>query len=775
MSVLMSVLLGFIVALFAPLVSKYLKNYAGWVLAILPAGLFAYYASFLPMLAAGETFRESTAWVPYININFSFYVDGLAILFAMIISGIGTFVVIYGGGYLKGDRDVARFYLSVLMFMGSMLGVVLSDNLLTLFIFWELTSFTSYLLIGYYHEKEKSRKAALQALIVTGTGGLAMLGGVILMALVGGSMEISELFNQSGVIQEHGYYVAILILVCAGAFTKSAQFPFHYWLPAAMEAPTPVSAYLHSATMVKAGVYLLARFNPILGGTDLWLWLLTGFGAVTMIVSAWLALSFTDMKRILAYSTVMALGTLTMLIGMGHPYAMQAMVVYLLSHSLYKGALFMMAGSVDHEAGTRDVLELGGLRKLMPYTFVFGTIAALSMAGIPLLLGFVGKELVYEAALGFGSAPVLMIAVAVLANIAVVASSAIVIMRPFLGELKKTPKHIHEAPLSMWIGPAVLGVLSLVFGFLPFLLSGSIMVPAATSVAGVPTDFKLAVWHGINLPLILSVVTLLGGIFVYRMWDTLRATVMPGYKTVFGTIPEAAYDGSMSGMLNIAYWQTLFFQSGNLRYYVMTIVGTLIVLVGWPLVTRAGIAIPAEWGGIAFYEWLLAGLMVAGVLAAANARSGLIAVISLGVVGYSIAMVYLLFSAPDLAITQILVETLTVILVALVLIKLPGVPRKPSPVARARNIVIAASAGLVLTLTLFAALTIPFDTFMVDYFADNSYVVAHGRNIVNVILVDFRALDTLGEITVLAVAGVGIFALIKLNQAIKAVKEGAKK
>ena len=774
MSVLVAVLLGFVVAVFAPWINRLLKDSAGWALALVPAGLFVYFATFLPLIASGETFRETTPWVPYINIHFSFYIDGLSLLFALIISGIGTFIMIYGGGYLKGDRDIARFYLSLLMFMGSMLGVVLSDNLLTLFIFWELTSFTSYLLIGYYHEKEASRRAALQALLVTGTGGLAMLGGVILMALAGGSMEITELVNEADVIREHGFYIAILILVCAGAFTKSAQFPFHYWLPAAMEAPTPVSAYLHSATMVKAGVYLLARFNPILGGTDWWLWLVTGFGAVTMVVAAWLALSYTDMKRVLAYSTVMALGTLVMLIGMGHPYAMQAMVVFLLGHSLYKGALFMMAGSVDHEAGTRDVLLLGGLRKVMPYTFAFGTIAALSMAGIPLFLGFIGKELVYEAALGFSPAPVLIIIVAVLANIAVVASSGIVIIRPFFGELKKTPKHVHEAPVSMWIGPAVLGVLSLAFGFLPFLLSDSIMVPAATAVAGAPLEFHLAIWHGINLPLILSVVTLLGGILVYKVWDNLRGSVMPGYKTAFATIPEAAYDFSLNSMLSVAYWQTLLFQSGNLRYYVMTIVVFTVLLVGYPLVSKAGIYIPVDWSDIHFYEWLLAGLMIAGVLAAATARSGLIAVISLGVVGYSIALIYLLFSAPDLAITQMLVETLTVILVALVLIKLPGVPRKSSPVGRARNIVIAVSAGLMITLTLFAALTIPFDPFMAGYFSENSYVIAHGRNIVNVILVDFRALDTLGEITVLAVAGVGIFALIKLHKAVKVAKEEGK-
>jgi multicomponent Na+:H+ antiporter subunit A len=777
MSILIAVLLGFFVAIFAPVISRALKHAAGWALALIPGGLFVWFATFLPLVSAGETFRESTPWVPYIDIHFSFYLDGLSLLFSLIITGIGTFIVIYGSGYLKGHRDIGRFYLSLLMFMGSMLGVVLSDNLLTLFIFWELTSFTSYLLIGYYHEKEASRKAALQALLVTGTGGLALLGGLLLMAVAGGSMEITDLILKADGIREHGFYIAIVVLVCIGAFTKSAQFPFHYWLPAAMEAPAPVSAYLHSATMVKAGVYLLARFNPLLGGTDVWMYTLTGIGALTMVAGAWLALCFTDMKRILAYSTVMALGTLVMLIGIGNPFAIEAMVVFLLGHSLYKGALFMMAGSVDHETGARDILQLGGLRKLMPFTATFGIMAAFSMAGIMLFLGFIGKELVYGAAIGSEFAPVLIASVAVLANMAVVASAGIVTIRPFFGEWKETPKKVHEAPFSMWLGPAVLSITGLIFGFLPLLISGTIMVPAAAAVSGVPMDFYLAVWHGINLPLILSIITLLGGVLIYKIWDPLRTGVLPSFKTLFGVIPESGYDRSVSGMLSLAYWQTLFFQSGYLRYYVMTIIGFTVLLVGFPLITKAGLVVPTDWGGIHFYEWLIAALMIAGVLSAATATSGLVAVISLGVVGYSIALIYLLFSAPDLAITQILVETLTVILVALVLIKLPGVPKKSTAPVKVRNAIISVSVGLVVTLCVFVALSIPFDPFMVDYFAENSYVVAHGRNIVNVILVDFRALDTLGEITVLAVAGVGIFALIKLKNAIKVEKrdEGALK
>lgn len=769
MTILYSVLLIFIAAFFGPAAAKGLKKYSGWVLSLVPLSVFLFFASYIPLISSGEVVRESWTWVSFLGINLSFYLDGLSLMFALIVTGIGTFIMIYGGGYLEKDANISRFYLSILLFMGSMLGLVLADNIIALFIFWEGTSISSYLLIGYKHEKEESRKSALQALLITGGGGLALLAGLILLSLITGTFEISEMLTQQAIVTEHPLYLGMLILVLIGAFTKSAQFPFHFWLPGAMAAPTPVSAYLHSATMVKAGVFLLARLSPVISGTIEWTYIVTGFGAVTMLVSSWLALAHTDLKKILAYSTVMSLGTLTMILGLGgaQDYAIKAVAVYVLGHSLYKGALFMVAGSVDHEAGTRDIRYIGGLRKIMPFTATFGCMAAVSMAGVAPMLGFIGKELVYEAALTAPVVPLLLIGVAVIANVALVASSGIVALRPFFGEYKEPPKHVHEAPFSMWLGPAVLATLSLVFGLMPFLLDG-LLGQAARAVGGrASLDVEFALWHGVNAALILSIVTFLAGVAVYMMWDKFRDSAgYQGYDRVMGEAPKKGYENWLAGTLNLAAVQTRFFQNGYLRYYLITLIGFFILLVGSTVALKIdGLAAfnPSE---IMFYEWMLAFTVVVAAFAALQASSGLVAIASLGVMGYSISLLYILFSAPDLAITQVLVETLTVILVALVLIHIPKFSVETKASSKIRDGVLAAGVGIIVSLIVMAVLAVDFDPFMTQYFAENSYVVAHGKNIVNVILVDFRALDTFGEIVVLGVAGVGVYSLIKIGKSL---------
>lgn len=763
MGMLQAVIIAFLVAFASPFIVRLAKGWSGWVLSLLPLSLFAYFLSLYAQVTSGNPIQETTLWFPGLDINMAFYLDGLSLTFALLITGIGTFILIYAGGYLKGHEYLGRFFLSIIMFMASMLGVVLADNLLALFVFWELTSFTSYLLIGFNNEKEESRKAALQALLITGTGGLALLAGAIMMAVASGTMSISEIMTQGDILRDHPYYIGILIMVFAGAFTKSAQFPFHFWLPGAMAAPTPVSAYLHSATMVKAGVYLLARMSPALGGTEVWMYTVTGFGAVTMLVGGWLALVYTDLKRVLAYSTVMALGTITMLIGMGHEYAFQAAAVFIVGHSLYKGALFMIAGSIDHEAGTRDVKLLGGLRKLMPISAACAAIAALSMGGIPPMLGFIGKELVYEAALGFASAPVLLIIVAVLANIAVVASSAIVAIRPFYGEEKETPKHAHEAPLSMWIGPAFLASLGLIIGIFPSLADRSLFSATSTAISGMEMSYYLSLWHGINLPLILSIVTLLAGLGVYKVWDSLReSAIMRSYGKWFAGVPEGGYEKTVDGMLSLAKFQTNLFQSGYLHVYMVSLALITALSAGFTLLYKADILIVLDSNGFTVIELIVAGLVVTSAIAALFARTALTAITALGVVGYGVALIYIFFSAPDLAITQFLVETLTVILAALVLAKLPKPKMEESKAIKLRDGAIAALTGGVMTLFMLSVLNYDLDLTLSQYFGENSYTLAHGKNIVNVILVDFRALDTLGEITVLAVAGVGAIALIKL-------------
>ncbi len=440
-------LIGIVIFAIAPLVYRPLKNYFGWIAAAYPLYLFFHFLSLYRKVADGHILKESVLWIPSLGINFTFLIDGLSLTFALIITLIGVVVFLYAGVYMKDYKHADRFFVYIGIFMISMLGLVLSDNMITMFIFWELTSISSYLLIGFNHHKETSRKLALQALLVTGAGSLALLAGFILLAQISGSLELSSLYDLNEVIVIDPTYKAIVILVLLGAFTKSAQFPFHFWLPNAMEAPTPVSAYLHSATMVKAGIYLMARMNHSLGGTDIWQNTILAFGAITMLVGAVLAVQQTDLKKLLAYSTVSVLGTLTMLLVIGSNLAIKAFFIYLVAPSLYKGTLFLVAGTLDHETGTRDVTKRGGLRKLLPVTMVTAALASLSMMGIISLVGFIGKETVYASILEVDYWGNFLITIAVPANALIVMVTMLVGIKPFWGNLLPAPKEPHEAPV----------------------------------------------------------------------------------------------------------------------------------------------------------------------------------------------------------------------------------------------------------------------------------------------------------------------------------------
>jgi multicomponent Na+:H+ antiporter subunit A len=767
----LAVMSCFALAFLAPLIHRLAGARTGWLLAALPAGLLAYFYSLMPQATGGDVLLQVVPWVPGLEVNLTFYLDGLSLLFSFLILGVGTLIVIYAGGYLKGHPQLGRFFLYLLMFMGSMLGVVLASNIVALFVFWELTSFTSYLLIGFLHEQETSRKSALQALLVTGLGGLAMLAGLVLLALMGGSFELSALIAHQG-LTGHALYAPALLLILAGAFTKSAQFPFHFWLPGAMAAPTPVSAYLHSATMVKAGVYLLARLHPALGDTLLWLVLVAGVGGVTMLVGAFLSLAHTDLKRLLAYSTVMALGTLTFLLGLGTAEAVQAVVVFLLTHALYKAALFMVAGTLDHETGTRDATRLSGLGRLMPLTFLGALVAALSMSGLPPLFGFVGKELIYEGVLHYPYLTWFLVGAAVLANVLMVAVAGIVAVRPFVGRRGDTPKAPHEGYLSLWLGPLALAILSATFGLLPALVGPGLMVPAASAVYGAPLSFYLALWHGVNAALILSAVTFLLGVGVYFLWERTRPAFGRA-DAVFGAGAVRAYEGMLAGLDRLASWQTRVLQSGVLRYYLATIIGVTVALTGLTLLFKDALAVRVvlESFEASFYEFILVMLAALSALFVLWTRSRLAAIASLGVLGYSVALLFILFSAPDLATTQLFVETLTVILMTLVVIYLPHLAPRVGSRPRRRKVLrdacLAVATGALMSALLLSVTSVPLDRSLTDFYEANSYVVAQGRNIVNVILVDFRALDTLGEIVVLALAGVGIFTLLKLRARLK--------
>jgi multicomponent Na+:H+ antiporter subunit A len=775
---LWAVLAGFALAIAAPWINRAARNGVGFVLGAVPALIFVYFASYIPAIAAGETVRQVWPWVPAMNISLSFYLDGLSLMFALLISGIGTIIVVYAGTYLADHPFRGRFYVSLLAFMASMLGVVLSDNVISLFVFWELTSLTSYLLIGFDHGKEESRKSALQALLVTGIGGLALLGGLILLAVIGGSWELSTLLNEQGVITTHPLYLGALLCVLAGAFTKSAQFPFHFWLPNAMAAPTPVSAYLHSSTMVKAGVYLLARLSPAMGGTEVWMWALVAFGGVTMVVGAYMAITQVYLKRILAYSTVSALGMLVLLIGLvsAEPtlakYAAAGFASFLLAHALYKATLFLVAGTITHETDEKDVTKLGGLRTAMPLTAAAAVLAALSMAGIPPLFGFISKELLFETTLGQTAWRWPLTIAAVVTGIFFVIVACLMAWQPFFGKSRKTPKTPHEAPPTMWIGPAMLALLGLAIGVFPSVFGDPVLAPITASLQLAPAmadariamigEVHFALWHGVNLPLVLSASVLAVGVAAYAA----HGYVLRGLgflRPLHAVGPEQWYRWSFDGTVRIAKAQTLLFQNGYLRSYIAIMVATFVALVTYALYTSGERMIHPDFSEVTFYEVGLAVLIIAAALAAVNSKSSLGAVAAMGVIGYGVALMYVNFGAPDLAMTQFAIETVTVILFVLVFYHLPPFRHYSGSAARLKDTIVALTLGVLMTLLVLTAVDIQYAEPISDFFATRSYEEAHGRNVVNVILVDFRAIDTLGEITVVALAGVGVYALLKLR------------
>ncbi|MEM6465936.1 MAG: proton-conducting transporter membrane subunit, partial [Pseudomonadota bacterium] len=566
------------------------KAQGNGVLGLVPIGiaaaLFAWFASLAPQVADGEVLRLSWDWVPSLGISLSFVLDGLSLTFALLISGIGAMVLLYSNTYLAGHAQYARFALYLTSFMLAMLGLVLADNLIGLFVFWELTTITSYLLIGFGHETEKGRRSALQALFVTGAGALALLAGFILLGLVAGSFELSVILSQGEMLKSHALYVPILLLILAGTFTKSAQFPFHFWLPNAMAAPTPVSAFLHSATMVKAGVYLMARLHPGFAGTDMWFWTLSLAGAFTAVFASVLALRQSDLKQALAYTTLMALGTLTLFLGQESGYAMTAFATFLVVHSLYKAALFLVVGCIDHSTGTREAELLGGLARAMPVTALAAGLAALSMAGFPPFLGFIGKELKYAGALAIGSEPFLFAAALLSANALMFAVAGIVALRPFWqkpgGALPKSP---HEAPWQMLAGPVLLAVLGTVFGLYPDLLQVTLIDPTVASLLGSTEDAKeLKLWAGVNMPLILSIATVALGAAIYLAHRRLRAALarLEARSPNF----DRGWDRVLVGLKALAAWQTDLIQTGVLRQYIFATFMTVLIALGGTIVLR---------------------------------------------------------------------------------------------------------------------------------------------------------------------------------------------
>lgn len=751
----------FLLALLAPGLTRIGRSASGWLMAALPLFLSAYFLSMLETTGAGRTFHAEWPWLPDLGVRLSFFLDGLSLLFAVLICGVGALILIYSGGYLHDHERLGSFYLFLTLFMGSMLGLVLADNLITLFVFWELTSLTSFFLIGFEHHRDKARSSAMQALLVTGVGGLALLAALILLGEAAGTLELSQLLQSGDFVRQHRWYVPIVLLVATGAFTKSAQFPFHFWLPNAMEAPTPVSAYLHSATMVKAGIYLLLRLSPVLGQTALWHGMLEIVGGITMLGGILMAIRQTDLKRLLAYTTISSLGTLVFLIGLDIPLSIAAAITYLLAHVLYKACLFLVAGIIDHATGSRDLSKLGGLFPHMPVVGLAALLAALSMAGAAPFLGFVGKELFYEVTLMAPRAAPLSILAALLTSILMVTSAALLSLRPFFGPARfDSPGH-GTVTTSLWLAPLLLAGAGSLAGIFIGIVDRSLLAPAIANVRpGYPAD-PLALWHGFTPALGFSILTLASGVAFYFKCDWFRTwTASLARLRHYGA--EACYERLFSGLFIFASRLTRLIQNGRLRNYLRTVFVTATVLVGSTLVWRGGLRFPTDLTAVRFGDLILAGIILAAAWMTCRVGHRLVAIVAMGVIGYGIALLFAEFSAPDLAMTQFSIETMTVLLFILIFHRLPLFSRLAPRRAMRFDAMVATAAGLLMAALTLAAVSSPTNKRLAGYFAEQSVPAAHGRNIVNTILVDFRALDTLGEITVLGMAGVGVWALLKL-------------
>lgn len=782
-----------LLAVIIPFIYKSIRQiHTGWFVLPLPVVLFLYFLSFISTTSHQGTVNESFEWIPSLGINFAAKIDGLGLLFALLISGIGSLVVLYSIYYLAKDKEqLGSFYVYLLLFMGAMLGVVLSDNLIVMYGFWELTSISSFLLIGYWYHREKSRYGAQKSMFITVFGGLAMLGGIVLLYIMTGSFSISENIAQSDHVLEHPLFIPALLCFLLGAFTKSAQFPFHIWLPDAMEAPTPVSAYLHSATMVKAGIYLVARMSPVFAESPVWLWLVAGFGIITLFWGSFSAVKQTDLKSILAFSTVSQLGLIMSLLGVGaaalhyegindniFTVATTAAVFHLINHATFKGSLFMIVGIVDHETGTRDIRKLGGLMHVMPISFTLAIIGAFSMAGLPPFNGFLSKEMFFTGMVNIlqmdlfslSTWGVLFPILAWIASVFTFIYSMKMVFRTFMGKykpegLKKNP---HEAPLGMLISPVVLGSLVIIFGLFPNILSHNLISPAMASILpsllpeGGIFDVHISFWHGPNIELFMTIGVVILGILLYK--------TLPRWERLYQYLPEKftlnkLYDKGLESIQAGSFKLTRFYMNGYIRTYLVYIFTFFILILGYTLYKKDAFVIDTSYvSSIGFYEMILSLLIVVATITILFAKSRLTSIILLGAVGYTVALFFVVFRAPDLALTQLVIETVSVALFLLCFYHLPKLKKEESKIPfKLTNALISVGVGAIVTAIALSSYSTKLFDSITHFYVDNTYIRAAGKNMVNVILVDFRGFDTLFEICVLAIASLGIFAMIKLR------------
>ena len=765
--------LASLTAAFLPSVTRNLASSLAGVVTLLAIGALL---SFYPAVSQGEVVRIDQPWLPSLGLDLILRLDGFTWLFALLVLAIGALVVLYARYYMSPDDPVPRFFSFLMAFMGSMLGIVLSGNLIQTIFFWELTSLFSFLLIGYWHHNQGARDGARMALIVTATGGVCLLLGFLLIGHIAGSYDLDAVLSSGDLIRAHPLYLPALVLVLIGAFTKSAQVPFHFWLPHAMAAPTPVSAYLHSATMVKAGIFILILLWPVLAGTQAWYLIVATTGLATLLVGAWAAIFQHDLKGLLAYSTISHLGLITLLLGLGSPLAAVAAIFHTVNHATFKASLFMAAGIIDHETGTRDLRRLSGLFRCMPVTATLAMVAAAAMAGVPLLNGFLSKEMFLAEALGAHSGTVLDKALPVLATLASMFSvlySVRFIHQTFFGPLPSDlPHQPGEAPHWMRLPIEVLVLLCLVVGVAPAATIGPLLGDAARAVLGARTPaYDLAVWHGFTLPLLMSGIALAGGLLLYRIFgrrlNSVEASPVIGHlkghrlfeRTLTGLIQGArsAYGAISSGRLQV-----------QLRLLIVTALcaGALpVFLLGY----SAGTAPRTLLDPIFALLWLIGG---AAAIGAANRAKfhRLAALVMVGVAGLMTCVSFIWLSAPDLGLTQLLVETVTLVLLLLGLrwlpLRRPDVwPGAQTPLAvrlrRGGDLLLAGIGGVGMAALSYAMMTRVPPEGVGRFFLEQAYPGGGGKNVVNVILVDFRSFDTLGEITVLSIVAVTIFSLLR--------------
>ncbi|ANU16758.1 Na+/H+ antiporter subunit A [Planococcus maritimus] len=793
MSLVFLIFIPILAALFIPLLFKRLGQiHTGWFVLLVPAALFSYYATRLPSVMEGGTYVSEFSWIPSLDIAFVAYLDGLSLLFTLLITGIGALVVLYSIFYLDKHREqLHNFYVYLLIFMSAMLGVVQSDHLITLYLFWELTSISSFLLIAYWYTRDRSRFGALKSMMITVFGGLMMLGGFVLLSIMGGTYSIRELIAQAPELAQHDFFIWALVLVLLGAFTKSAQFPFYIWLPDAMEAPTPVSAYLHSATMVKAGIYLVARLTPVFALSEVWMWLVAGVGLFTMVWASFFALKQKDLKGILAFSTVSQLGLIMSLLGVAAAayhvedaaetylkYAAFAAIFHLINHATFKGSLFMIAGIVDHETGTRDIRKLGGLMSLMPVSFTVALIGSLSMAGLPPFNGFLSKEMFLTAMLSLQEFEmfsmdvwwVLFPIVAWIGSVFTFIYSLYFVFHTFAGkhQPEELPKQAHEAPIGMLISPVFLAALVVLIFFIPNLIGDWLVKPAVAAIqpflydSPQNVDIHVAAWHGFNTELFMALgIFSIGGL----MFWTLRK-----WQRLYDLYPDAVslnrlYDEMMLLSGGGANRFSRIYMTGFIRSYLVYMFSFMTFIVLLTLFLTEAFQVDfSNLAPIGVYEIVILLAMVGATLTILGAKSRLTAIIALGAVGYSVALLFVIFRAPDLALTQLVIETISVALFLLAFYHLPQISRKEERMKfRFGNALVALGVGVTMTLVALSAHSQKALPSISEFYKETVYKEAGGGNIVNVILVDYRGFDTLFEIAVLGIAGIGIITMIRLR------------